>query len=264
MTFLPERGLGVAVFTNTSGNAVSPITTNFVIDKLCGRDPIPWFERLAAERREFVTKIETDRQARQKARHANTRPSHALADYVGDYEHPAYGRIAIALDGDALQWTWRGMAAPLTHRHYDTFELPEATDRLLPDKLAITFTTDRDGNIASLSAPLEPMVKDIVFTRCAGGDCLDSAFRKRCVGEYRGGVITHSVTLNASGQLVLKPDRQPAYRLKPYQGRTFTVGQLEGFRVEFKSAASGDTIEEIVFHQPNGTFFAQRIARESD
>ena len=32
----------------------------------------------------------------------------------------------------------------------------------LPDKLAITFLTNRGGNIVSLSTPLEPMVKDIV------------------------------------------------------------------------------------------------------
>ena len=55
----------------------------------------------------------------------------------------------------------------MTHRHYETFELPEAPDRLLPDRLAIMFLTDREGNIVSLSAPLEPMVKDIVFVRMA-------------------------------------------------------------------------------------------------
>jgi hypothetical protein len=57
------------------------------------------------------------------------------------------------------------MSAFMTHRHYETFELPEVKDRLLPDQLAITFLTDREGNIVSLSAPLEPMVKDIVFAR---------------------------------------------------------------------------------------------------
>jgi hypothetical protein len=62
------------------------------------------------------------------------------------------------------------MFATMIHRHYETFELPEAPDRLLPDRLAITFLTDREGNIVSLSAPLEPMVKDIMFTRPAAGN----------------------------------------------------------------------------------------------
>ena len=36
-------------------------------------------------------------------------------------------------------------------------------DRLLPDKLASTFLTNRDGNIVSLSAPLEPILSSYVL-----------------------------------------------------------------------------------------------------
>ena len=79
-----------------------------------------------------------------------------------------------------LNWAYRGMSEPLAHRHYDTFELPEAPGRLLPDRLAVSFSTDREGNIASLAAPFEPLVKDTVFTRIAAGDCIDPAFRQRC------------------------------------------------------------------------------------
>src|SRR5262249_39495806 len=86
-------------------------------------------------------------------------PAPDLAAYAGDYQHPAYGVMSIReLDG-ALHWSWRGMFAAMIHRHYETFELPELPDRLLPDRLAITFLTDREGNIVSLSAPLEPMVR---------------------------------------------------------------------------------------------------------
>ena len=75
--------------------------------------------------------------------------------------------MSIRVEGGALQWSWRGMGAIMAHRHYETFELPEARDRLLPDELPITLLTDREGNVVSLSAPLEPMVKDIVFARLA-------------------------------------------------------------------------------------------------
>ena len=149
------------------------------------------------------------------------------------------------------------MFAPLTHRHYETFELPEVPDRLLPDRLAITFLTDRDGNIVSLSTPLEPVVKDIVFARLAAGDCTDPAFRARCVGHFKSGAITHRVTLDSENRLVLKSDYQPAYRLAPEQGRRFRIVELEGFVVEFRG--EGTTVDEVIFHQPNGTFVAQRV-----
>lgn len=96
-----------------------------------------------------------------------TNPAHNLAVYAGDYENAAYGVMSIRVEGGALQWSWRGMGAIMAHRHYETFELPEARDRLLPDELPITLLTDREGNVVSLSAPLEPMVKDIVFARLA-------------------------------------------------------------------------------------------------
>jgi hypothetical protein len=68
-----------------------------------------------------------------------------------------------------LHWPWRGLFAIMAHRHYETFELPEVPDRHVPDRLPLTFVTDRDGNIVSVSAPLEPAVKDVVFTRLPGG-----------------------------------------------------------------------------------------------
>ena len=117
--------------------------------------------------------------------------------------------MSIKEQGGALHWSWRGMFAPMVHRHYETFELPEVPDRLLPDRLAITFLTDRDGNIVSLSAPLEPMVKDIVFARLAAGDCTDPAFRARCVGSFKSGATTHRVTLD-SGRPACVEARLPA------------------------------------------------------
>ena len=111
--------------------------------------------------------MQANRNAQEKARHKNTRPAHDLAAYAGVYEHPAYGQMSIREQSGALHWSWRGMFATMAHYHYETFELPEVPDRLLPDRLAITFLTDREGNIVSLSAPLEPMVKDIVFARLA-------------------------------------------------------------------------------------------------
>ncbi len=57
------------------------------------------------------------------------------------------------------------MSAVMSHRHYETFELPDGMHPLLPYMLPFRFLTDSDGNIVSLSAPFEPMVKDIVFAR---------------------------------------------------------------------------------------------------
>jgi CubicO group peptidase (beta-lactamase class C family) len=257
MTLVPDYGIGVAVLTNRSPSEALGTLTWYIIDRLRHREPIDWRERLGKRWEQAITQMRVDKSMREKVRHANTRPAHDLAAYAGDYEHPAYGLMSIKEQGGELHWSWRGMFASMSHRHFETFELPEVQDRLLPDRLAITFLTDREGDIVSLSAPLEPMVKDIVFVRLAAGDCTDSAFRARCVGIFKSGPTTHRVTLDAEGQLMLKPDNQPAYRLAPHQGRSFRVIELEGFVIEFRG--EGAMVDELIFHQPNGAFVARRV-----
>jgi CubicO group peptidase (beta-lactamase class C family) len=257
MTMLPDRGVGIAVFTNRDASPVSDILTNYVVDRVCGKEPVPWLDRHRERRRKAVAQLDTDRQTRETLRRSNTRPSHELADYAGDYEHPSYGRMTIVHADDKLEWTYRGMAGPLAHRHYDTFELPQAAGRLFPDRLPISFSTDREGSIASLSAPLEPLVKDIVFSRIAGGDCTDPAFRQRCTGTFTRAVGNIVVAQDSDGQLTVTVANQPTYTLSPYHGRTFAIVELVGFRVEFRAGEDG-AVNELIFHQPNGMFLAQR------
>ena len=177
---------------------------------MCGKEPIPWLDRFRERRRKFVAQQDIDRQARKATRRPDTRPSHDLADYAGDYDHPGYGRITITHAEGKLHWAYRGMSEPLAHRHYDTFELPEAPEPgLLPGQLAISFSTDREGNIASLAAPFEPLVKDIVFTRIAAGDCMNPAFRQHCIGTFSQGGTTVVVGQDNDGQLTLTIGSQP-------------------------------------------------------
>jgi hypothetical protein len=258
MTLVPGAGIGVAVLTNRSPNEVTSSLTWHIIDRLRGREPVDWLSRFRRMRDDFIAHIPADKEAREKARHKETRPAHALSAYAGHYAHPAYGVISVREQDGALHWSWRGMGAPLAHRHFETFVTPEIIGKLHPDNLSITFHTDREGNIVQLSAPLEPMVKDIVFERRATGDCLDSAFRARCVGQFKSGAIIHHVAVDGEGRLILKPDHQPAYRLEPQQDRLFRIRELEGFSVEFRG--EGESIGQIVFHQPNGIFIADRVA----
>ena len=257
MRLIPARKLGVAVFTNLGGAPVPGILINRVFDRVCGKEPVAWLDRLRDLRRKALAQEGVDEQTQKTVRKSDTQPSHDLAEYAGHYDHPGYGQMIITRTGDTLHWAYRGLEAPLSHRHYDTFEVPRLPYELNPDRLPITFTTDRDGNIASLSTQLEPMVADIVFRRAPAGDCMDAAFRKACVGRYRHGSLIHAVAQEADDQLTLKPDFQPTYRLRPYRGGIFTIVELEGFRTEFRRGADG-AVHELVFHQPNGTFIARR------
>jgi CubicO group peptidase (beta-lactamase class C family) len=60
MRMLPERGVGVAVFTNRDQSAAIEIATNYVFDRACGKEPIPWFDRFREQRRKAVAQPEVD------------------------------------------------------------------------------------------------------------------------------------------------------------------------------------------------------------
>ena len=123
----------------------------------------------------------------------------------------------------------------------------------------LTFLYDHDGLVDRISCPPEPAVEDIVFRRVAAGDVLDLAFRQRCVGTFVNSGQTIEVTLDAAGGLMLAIAGQPSRRLTPHNQRTFAVESLVGYTVEF-CCGDGNAVDALVFHQPNGTFLAQRLA----
>ena len=259
MTMLPERQLGIAILTNRAPSPIREIVTYNVADRLCGKEPIPWLDRFKARRRQAVAQRKENRQAHLSARQRDAMPPRMLSDYAGDYDHPGYGRITIEAHGEALRWRYRGLEGILSHRHYDIFEMPETPGSFSPGPLSITFAYDREGRINRLSAPFEPMVADIIFARAPSGDALDEVFRVTCVGTYQSAATKLIVACNADQQLTLSPKGQPTYHLVPYQDRIFTIKELEGFRVEFQ-CGKDETVDAIIFHQPNGTFVAQRVA----
>jgi CubicO group peptidase (beta-lactamase class C family) len=78
MAMLPDHGVGVAIFTNRDPSAVPEILANHVFDRVCGKEPIPWLDRLRERRRKFVAQLDVDRQARKATRRLNTQPSRPL------------------------------------------------------------------------------------------------------------------------------------------------------------------------------------------
>jgi CubicO group peptidase (beta-lactamase class C family) len=259
MSLVPERRFGVTVLINSNCSPVTEIVTNAILDHLIGKDTIPWFDRFRESRRAYATQRPTDVAAKCASRRTDA-PSRPLDEYVGDYVDSAYGRVTVEAAGDALAFRYRGMSGALIHRHYDAFELDEQPETLWPGGLAVTFLYDREGRIDRLLASLEPNVADIVFHRSASGEALDAAFRQNCVGTYRGGAMVHVVAIDAAGELTLSPSGQPTYRLDPYRERVFAIRELKGYRVEFVRDEGG-TVTNIIFHQPNGTFQAQREIR---
>lgn len=167
LAFMPGKRAGMIILTNCTeaGTAVSIITRN-VYDRLLGLDRVDW----TARARKQMEKAKQAAEARKKnalPRREGTSLSHALADFAGDYEHPAYGRVKIEVDGSGLKGAFNRMNFSLRHFHYDIFEIPEGGESSLPflQNAKIAFFYNKRGEIDRVAIPLEPAVSDIVFTR---------------------------------------------------------------------------------------------------
>jgi CubicO group peptidase (beta-lactamase class C family) len=247
LSFLPAEKIGVVVLTNLDGNPLPDIVVNNVYDRLLGLDRVPWNQR-------FLDSEKKGKEAEQEAKNKGyipqkkgTHPSHDLKDYLGDYSNPGYGIVTIAPDGDAFKFTLNKVSKPLTHYHYDSFQIPE--DPLDPfEKLKVAFLTDLNGDISSVSIPLQPDVKDIVFTRMPDKQLTERSFIQAFAGQYEipGAPVPFTITLRGDHELVANVPGQPDYVLTPRRGTTFQLADYTGITIEFKRDAAGKVTEAVL------------------
>ena len=255
-TFLPREAIGVVVLTNLGAGQLTQVATYNVLDRLFGLDQVTWNRQFLDARAKQQTAAAEAKKRGVTIRREGTKPSHPLAEYAGEYEHPGYGMLRIGLDGDTLTMSYNRMSSRLQHFHYDIFEVPEdPLDRF--EKMKISFFTALNGDIDSLSAPFEPSVKAIAFTRRADASMRQRAFLEPLTGQYDVGSQVVTIALRGEDTLVMTTSGQAERELIPLRGRLFDVKGQPGFSVEFRGDVPG-AVREIVFHQPGGALLGRR------
>ncbi len=167
MSWLPREKMGVMVLSNRSGdmNPVPTIVAYNLYDRLLELDEIDWNDRnlqLRAEQNARAAEAETELEAK---RVMGTRPSHDLADYAGQYNHPGYGSMEVRIVGDGdLEIVYDDFQLGLEHFHYDIFRITSPPN-IVPVTGLVTFTTDSAGKVGTVAIPFEPNGADIVFAR---------------------------------------------------------------------------------------------------
>jgi hypothetical protein len=252
--FMPQDDFGIVILTNKGGTPLTSILNYNICDRLLGLDQIDWSTRIKDAQKKARDAADKAKKEADKDRKANTKPSHPLEEYVGDYEHPGYGVITIGKAGDALKVKFNSLEGDLRHYHYDVFEIAGEDDT---GNRKIAFFADLKGNINSFSVQLEPSVKDIVFTRTGSKAMSEKSFLEKFVGLYDFGGVMATVALKGDNALTLTVPGQPVYELVPYRGTEFNLKGMQGYSVEFKTDASGK-VTEMVSHQPNGAFTAKK------
>jgi CubicO group peptidase (beta-lactamase class C family) len=257
--FLPNDKAGVIVLANLDGTYLSEAIADNVIDRLLSLDQIDWPQRYQAIEKQDNQAEEAAEKQGYTGQKLGTRPSHDLKEYIGEFSHPAYGHVTIALadgsTGHAFQLTLNRISRALDHFHYDTFQVP-ANPKDEFEKLKVSFNTDLKGDISSVSMPLEPTVEPIVFTRVPEKRMFDPAFLGAFVGDYDAPGSPLTVILDGN-VLAFASQGNPKMALAPDHGTTFRVIDRPGQNVEFKQDATGK-VSGIVIYAPYGVAVYKR------
>ena len=137
---------------------------NGIYDRLLQLGETPWTKKYRVEVKKATDKTLRGLDSLRALKVTNTKPSHNLADYTGVYEHKAYGKIDIGVQGDHLQFKFRLWDLPLDHFHYDQFWSKQDPDYPVLYSLSVyklSFLTNEAGVVdkIKMSVGNDPLVE---------------------------------------------------------------------------------------------------------
>lgn len=246
---MPYDSIGVIVLV--IGNHAAPlynIVSYNVYERLLGMSLTPWSERQNTIR---LKNKEANKAARKKAgggRVANTKPSHPIADYVGEYQHPAYGVLTVSQGDTSLMFDFHKVRLPLSHFHYDRFDTPNDEE---DGKWSVSFITNPQGEIAKAELSLDEAA--VQFIRRVPASLSSVATLRKYLGTYvtaSGG--TFDVVLRPDGTLAIQYASGTFQNLIPWQTARFRIKEFPEVVYEFVSADG--RVSELRESDPSGEF----------
>lgn len=258
VSFIPSKNVGIVTLTNMNSNFLGTVSHFHIYEVLLGLEQRDWHTQLKG----FVDKVKGQakeaKEQSDKDRKPDTHPSHPLADYAGDFEHPGYGILKIKEVDGKLTAIYNRMEMAVEHYHYDVFE---GNDERFDLNLKLHFHLDVKGSVEKVSVQLEPSVPPSEFTRMADASLKNRAFLEQFVGEYELMGMTLTIGMRGEESLLATIPGQGDVILEPYQGTTFHLKGLEGF--SFKFVQENGAVKEVKISQPNGTFTATKPNAEN-
>lgn len=246
---MPYDSIGVIVFV--VGNHAAPlynIVSYNVYERLLGMDLTPWSERQNTIR---LKNKEAGKQARTKAgggRVARTRLSHPVKDYVGEFEHPAYGVLTVSPGDTSLVFDFHKIKMPLSHFHYDRFDTPDDEQ---DGKWSVNFLTNPQGEIDRAEMSLDEAA--VSFKRRVPAALSSAATLRQYLGTYEtpsGGKF--DVVLRPDNTLALQYANGTFQNLVPWQPHRFRIKEFADVTFEF--IVVNGKVTELKQSDPSGEY----------
>ena len=245
ISIMPQDKLGVIVLV--IGDHVAPFyngLTYNIYERLLGLPLTPWSERLNDIRLKNKAAGTAARKTADVGRVPDTRPSHALDDYAGEFVHPAYGVVTIARVDKGLNFDFHGIKMPLSHFHYDRFDSPDdETD----GKFSFNFRTSPMGEIESVDLSLDEAA--VTFVRQVPAALKADSTLQQYAGTYLSPSGGKVLIAFQPGKGLTLPD---GTELQPWRPGQFRIKEFPDVIVSF--TVEGGKVTSMKQRDPSGEF----------
>lgn len=249
------------MLANQNGSSVPSLVRNTIADRLLGGKTTDWTKRFVedqekAKKMEAELKLEDSETTQVK----NTKPSHVMQDFTGNYENAGYGSFNITVENDSLFANLKRKKLYLKHYHYDVFEPFEVTktgiDTTDSGTMRFNFATGDGGEIINVTMKAEAALEPIAFKRTPNTIEVSTADLEMYVGDYNMMGTTLKIYIKNETVLYLFVPGQPEYELMPTEKHKFSLKVADGYKIEFLE--TDNVITDMNLIQPNGTFKAKK------
>lgn len=252
---LPSENIGIVILCNKNMTSLPRYLSFAALDRVLNLPSMDWLKEGTDSLRKNRESMKQNKLQENLQRKKDTTTCHPIEEYVGIYEHPGYGKLAIELIDGKLEIHYNDLAFVLDHWHYETFLVSkDKQDMILSFEGAkIHFANNSQGDIGEIVVPFEPTSNGIIFKRKPAAKHGTLTYLRRFAGTFEIYGYTVEIALKNHSLTAIIPG-QPNYELIPSGENEFTVKSLTGTTVRF--LMDGDTVKEVLLIYPYGAFSA--------
>jgi CubicO group peptidase (beta-lactamase class C family) len=249
---MPNDSIGIIVLV--VGDNAQPLynaLTFEIYERLLGMSRTPWTDRDNAIRLRNKTAATQARTTASAGRVPDTRPSHAIDDYLGEYEHPAYGVLTISRGDTGLVFDLHGIKLPLSHFHYDRFDTPDDEQY---GKFSVNFLTNPLGEVDGASLSLDESA--VTFARRVPPALATETTERQYAGTYKAPSGAKVYVVYKPGIGLVLPG-SPDIELQPWRPQQFRVAKFPDLVISFD--VKDGQVTAMRQRDPGGEYLFPRV-----
>lgn len=253
--FVPQEHLGIVGLTNIAGLPLRDVLLYESIDRALDLPDRDWNTKYHGLFDPIIVGSAKGKQTAAEERLADATPTHSLETYAGTYAADGYPDFGVKFENNSFQACTFGSLgwSELRHYHYDVFQWHLAD---FDEWINIRFLMNDNGEIDSVSVPIEPAVENVVFKRKPVE--LSKEVAAALLGEYVPPIDGIIITITAhDDKFYATQTGGIPEEVKPYKLDDIVVG-LQSKRVRFDFVRNNGTITKLVLKMPGMTLEAPR------